>query len=151
MNQVELEQRLATLENRLIGTTRSNDRRLYLECESGDGYGINRFLFEECGLRFAIVTGIDSDHCFEVLYHYTNDETGCIVTVKALIRDRQSPCIQSITPMIPGAEWIEREIHDLLGIRFEGHPNLKRLILSDDWPQGTYPLRKEHIDEKVAR
>ncbi|MFC1761837.1 NADH-quinone oxidoreductase subunit C [Planctomycetota bacterium] len=150
MNQAELQERLSTLEDTLIRTTYTADNRLYLECEAADSYEINRLLFTQCGLRFTIVTGIDSDRYFEVLYHYSNDETGCIVTVKALIRDRESPQIKSITPMIPGAEWIEREVHDLLGIDFEGHPNLRRLILADDWPQGVYPLRKEQKNEKVA-
>ena len=93
-------------------------------------------------LRFAIITGIDADDCFEVLYHYANDESGCFVTVKAFIRDRDKPAIESITPFVPGAEWIEREVHDILGIDFVNHPNLRRLILADDWPEGVYPLRK---------
>ena len=45
--------------------------------------------------------------------------------------------------LIPGAEWIEREMHDLYGINFKNHPRLERLILADDWPEGNYPLRKE--------
>lgn len=150
MEQAELQRRLETLKDRLIQTTATTDRRLYLDCEAAESLGLNAYLFTDCGLRFTIITAIDTDHGFEVLYHYANDETGCIVTVRALIRDHQTPKIQSITPMIPGAEWIEREVHDLLGIEFEGHPNLKRLILADDWPQGVYPLRKEHRDEKVA-
>jgi Ni,Fe-hydrogenase III component G len=44
---------------------------------------------------------------------------------------------------VAAAEWIEREIHDILGIDFKNHPNLKRLILFDDWPEGVYPLRKD--------
>jgi Ni,Fe-hydrogenase III component G len=44
--------------------------------------------------------------------------------------------------MIKGAEFIEREMHDLLGIDFPGHPNLVRLILPEDWPDGVYPLRR---------
>ena len=150
MDPVELQERLATLDGKLIRSTYTTDKRLYMECEGVDSYGINKFLFDQCGLRFTIITAIDSDHCFEVLYHYSNDETGCVVTLKAFVRDRESPQITSITPMIPGAEWIEREVHDLLGIVFEGHPNLRRLILADDWPQGVYPLRKEQKDEKVA-
>jgi Ni,Fe-hydrogenase III component G len=150
MKHAELQERLATLAPRLIRTTSTTDRRWYLECEAAEGFGINEFLFVDCGLRFAIITAMDTDHCFEVLYHYAHDETGCIVTVKAMIRDRQNPQIASITPMLPGAEWIEREVHDLLGIDFKGHPNLKRLIVADDWPQGVYPLRKEYRDEKVA-
>ena len=88
-------------------------------------------------------TGVDAEDCFEVLHHFANDETGCFVTVRAFIRDRENPSIDSISVFLPGAEWIEREMHDILGIDFKGHPNLKRLIVFDDWPEGVYPLRKE--------
>jgi Ni,Fe-hydrogenase III component G len=150
MEQVELQRQLATLEDRLIRMTHTRENRLYLDCEAEESLGINEYLFTDCGLRFTIITALETDQGFEVLYHYSNDETGCMVTVRALIRDRQAPTLQSVTPLIPGAEWIEREVHDLLGIKFEGHPNLRRLILADDWPQGVYPLHKEHQDEKVA-
>jgi Ni,Fe-hydrogenase III large subunit/Ni,Fe-hydrogenase III component G len=53
------------------------------------------------------------------------------------------PVFDSITPDIPNAGWSERECMDLLGMKFAGHPKPKRLILSDDWPEGVYPLRKE--------
>ena len=119
------------------------DSRIFLLCEAENSFAVSKFLFEDLSLRFMIATGIDSEDCFEVLYHFSNDETGCIVTVKAFIRDRENPSIESITPFIPGAEWIEREIHDILGIEIKNHPNMKRLILADDWPEGVYPLRKD--------
>jgi Ni,Fe-hydrogenase III component G len=143
MNQEELDNRLAEISDKLIDTQRISDRRVFLLCESENSLAVNKFLFQDLALRFIIATGIDSDSCFEVLYHYSNDETGCIVTVKAFIRDRENPSIESITPISPAAEWIEREMRDILGIDFINHPNLKRLILSDDWPEGVYPLRKE--------
>lgn len=143
MNQKELNNRLAEISDKLIGTQRISDRRVFLLCERENSFAVNKFLFQGLALRFIIATGIDSDSCFEVLYHYSNDETGCIVTVKAFIRDRENPSIESITPILPAAEWIEREMRDILGIDFINHPNLKRLILSDDWPEGVYPLRKE--------
>lgn len=137
-----LNKRLKELEGRYLGIERPAPNRIYLLCEAQDVYGICLFLFDKLALRFVISTGIDAEHCFEVLHHFTDDECGCIVTVKAFIRDREAPSIESITHLIPGAEWIEREIHDILGIHFENHPNLKRLILTDDWPEGVYPLRK---------
>ena len=143
MNQEELKNRLAEIEDKLIGIEEPTKDRVVLPCESQNSVAVNKFLFEELGLRFVIVTGIDSDSCFEMLYHYSNDETGCVITIKAFIRDRENPAIESITPFLPGAEWIEREVHDLLGVEFPNHPNMRRLILSDDWPEGVYPLRKE--------
>ena len=143
MEQEELKNRLSELQDKLIDTKTTADNRIYLLCEAENAYAVNKFLFEDLSLRFVIATGIDSDDCFEVLYHFSNDQTGCVVTVKAFIRDREKPAIESITPFVPAAEWIEREMHDLFGINFENHPNLRRLILSDDWPEGVYPLRKE--------
>jgi NADH-quinone oxidoreductase subunit C len=142
MQQEELKNRLSEIRDKLIGIEETTERRIYLLCEAENAYAVNKYLFEELSLRFVIVTGIDSDDCFEILYHFTNDESGCFVTVKAFIRDRENPSIESITPFVPGAEWIEREVHDILGINFLNHPNLKRLILADDWPEGVYPLRK---------
>lgn len=143
MNQEELNNRLLEIRDKLIDIEHTTNNRIYLPCVAENSYDVCKFLFEDLPLRFVIVTGIDSDNCFEVLYHFSNDETGHIVTVKAFIRDRENPSIESISPFIPGAEWIEREVHDILGIEFKNHPNMRRLILNDDWPEGVYPLRKE--------
>lgn len=142
MQQEELKNRLSEVKDKLIDIEQTADNRIYLLCEASNAYAVSKFLFEDLSLRFVIVTGIDSDDCFEILYHFSNDETGCVITIKAFIRDREKPEIESITPFLPGAEWIEREIHDILGIDFINHPNLRRLILADDWPEGVYPLRK---------
>ena len=143
MNQEELTNRLSEIRDKLIGIEQTMDSRIYLLCESENTFDVCKFLFEDLDLRFLIETGIDSEDNFEILYHFSNDETGCIVTVKAFIRDRENPSIESITSLIPGAEWIEREIYDILGIEIKNHPNMKRLILADDWPEGVYPLRKD--------
>ena len=151
MEQQVFTEQLAKIQDRLIGRHTTVDNRLYLLCESENSLAINEFLFKACGCRFTIVTCIDTDDCFEVLYHFSNDQTGQMVTVKAFVRDRTQPEIASITPLIPGAEWIEREMHDLYGVQFTGHPNMKRLILADDWPVGVYPLRKEKNHEEVSQ
>jgi NADH-quinone oxidoreductase subunit C len=59
-----------------------------------------------------------------------------------VIADKKNPRIDSITPLFPGADWIEREMWEMLGIEFTGHPDMKKLLLCDDWPQGNYPLRR---------
>jgi len=143
MKQEELNNKLLEIKGKLINIEQKPNNRIFLLCESENAYAVNEFLFEYVPLRFVIATGIDSDDCFEILYHYAYDETGSVITAKAFIRDRENPAIESITPFLPGAEWIEREIHDILGIDFKNHPNLRRLILADDWPEGVYPLRKE--------
>ena len=143
MNQQELKNKLNEIKDKLTSIDELVPNRFYLTCTSENAYDVNKFVFEDIPARFVIATGIDSDHCYEILYHYAYDKFGTFINVKAIINDRENPQIQSIAPFLPGAEWIEREMHDLLGINFINHPNMKRLILSDDWPEGVYPLRKE--------
>jgi len=143
MNQEELNNKLAEIKDKLIDIEQKAANRIYLLCESENSHAVNKFLFEDVGARFCIATGIDAEDCFEIIYHYSYDQTGCVINIKAFIRDRENPSVESIAPFLPGAEWIEREIHDILGIDFKNHPNLERLILADDWPEGVYPMRKE--------
>ncbi|MHC4075130.1 MAG: NADH-quinone oxidoreductase subunit C [Planctomycetota bacterium] len=143
MNQSELNNKLAEIKDKLTAFEQPLDNRIYLSCEAENAYALNKFLFEDVKARFVIATGIDCDDCFEIIYHYSYDQTGCVINLKAFIRNRENPAIESIAPFLPAAEWIEREIHDILGIDFKNHPNLERLILADDWPEGVYPMRKE--------
>ncbi len=64
------------------------------------------------------------------------------VSVEAEI-DPAHPVFPSVTPSLPAAHWYEREVQDLLGLVPEGHPDPRRLVLHDDWPEGVHPLRKD--------
>ena len=143
MNPEELNKKISEIKDKLTAVERPLDNRIYISCEAENAYDINKFLFEKVEARFVIATGIDCDDCFEIIYHYSYDQTGCVINIKAFIRDRQKPAIESIAPFLPAAEWIEREIHDILGIEFNNHPDMRRLILADDWPEGVYPMRKD--------
>jgi NADH-quinone oxidoreductase subunit C len=61
--------------------------------------------------------------------------------IKTGVNDGQP--VPSLVPLWPGANWLERETFDMFGIVFEGHPNLKRILLADDWDEG-FPLRKDY-------
>jgi len=130
-----------TLGNKIVRFEKKNDRRFYIEIEAKDIIECSRIFFKDIGMRFVIATAIDTRHWFEILYHFSNDKTGTFYTFRVLLRDKVKPEIESITPLIRGAEWIEREMWELMGINFKNHPNLKRLLLAEDWPEGKYPLR----------
>ncbi len=98
------------------------------------------------GSRFAICTGIDTRDAVEVLYHFCLDPDHYTVTLKTAA-PKPFPELDSITPVVPPAEWIEREMMDLLGIKFRNHPRPERLILADSWPEGVYPLRRDYRHE----
>ncbi|MEM4425933.1 MAG: NADH-quinone oxidoreductase subunit C [Candidatus Nezhaarchaeales archaeon] len=98
-------------------------------------------LFEPLRGRFSTATAMDCRDHFEILYHFSFSELGLVLTVRCKV-PRYKPEIDSIADLIYGASFIEREIHDLMGIKFVGHPDLRKLILPDDWPEGVYPLRR---------
>jgi len=118
-------------------------KRIYLAIDKKDIFKVTQVLFKELELRFITASATDMPDYFEILYHFSNDPSGEIYSVRVLLEDKLKPEIQSITPMFAGAEWIEREIWEMLGINFKGHPNLKRLLLAEEWPEGEYPLRNK--------
>jgi Ni,Fe-hydrogenase III component G len=121
----------------------NSPRRVYFTINKDDVVPTVKFLFKDLGLRFSIATGSELPEAFEIIYHFSFDPKGEFYSLRTFIPDKKNPEIGSITPLFPGAEWIEREIWEMLGIKFSGHPNLKRLLLADDWPEGKYPLRKK--------
>ena len=118
-------------------------KRVYVEIDPKDIKCVVSYLFMDLGARFNIASGIHTRPCFEILYHFSFDNLSLIISFRVKL-DKDNPSIDSITPIIKGAEWIEREMYELLGINFVGHPNLKRLLLPDEWPQGVHPLRTDY-------
>jgi len=122
--------------------------RIYATVDPGDIREVVVFLFKGLGLRFNIASAVDAFDAYEILYHFAEDSSGVELSVRVFLKDKNDPHIDSITTIIKGAEWIEREMHELFGIEFDGHPNMKPLLLADDWPKGVYPLRKEYKVEQ---
>ncbi|MGE4357249.1 MAG: NADH-quinone oxidoreductase subunit C [Candidatus Omnitrophota bacterium] len=130
------------LKEKIIDWYRHSERRYYFSIKPDDLVDTARFLFNELKLRFSIATAVDTPKGIEILYHFSYDASGEIFSARVLIEDREKPRVSSLTKLFPAAEWIEREIWELFGVEFVGHPNLKHLLLKEDWPEGKYPLRK---------
>ena len=94
--------------------------------------------------RLADLTAVDYKDYFEMVYHLfaLEDMTWIVVKVKL---DHEQPVVPSITPVFPGAEFEEREVYDLMGVDFTGHPDLRRILLADDFIG--HPLRKDYVQE----
>ena len=131
------------LGDKVKGWQEYSAKRIYITLDKEDIYKSAELLFRKLGLRFIIASATDMPEYFEILYHFSNDPAGEIYSLRVLLRDKAHPEVDAITPIFPGAEWIEREIWEMLGISFKGHPNLKKLLLADDWPEGEYPLRNK--------
>jgi len=88
----------------------------------------------------AAITGLDLGENIGLLYHIRTK--GAILTLRTEV-PKENPKISSITDITPGASFHEREVADLFGVVFQGHPNPSRLVLPEDWLENLYPLRKD--------
>ncbi|MFH1572168.1 MAG: NADH-quinone oxidoreductase subunit C [Gemmatimonadota bacterium] len=131
-----------SLGERVTAMRTPKPNRVFVEVAPEDNVAAARILFDELGGRLATVSGVDLQDAVEINYHFAMDADRCVVTLKVQAA-KPDPHIESLAPHIAGASWIEREINDLIGCRFDHHPNLERLILADDWPAGVHPLSRE--------
>ncbi|MFO8086953.1 MAG: NADH-quinone oxidoreductase subunit C [Bacteroidales bacterium] len=119
-----------------------NDLRLTFTIQAEALLECVRFFVKEKHFRFIISSGLHSRQGFEIFYHFSNDPSGHVINLHVILPHDQ-PSVDSLTGLMSSAEWIEREIHELLGIDFKGHPNLLPLLSEGNWPEGTYPYRKD--------
>lgn len=119
-----------------------NDKRLTMRILPESLLPLSGFLFKDLKYRFIIASGFHTREGFEILYHFSFDKTGQIINLHVIL-PHEDPEIESLTRLFSAADWIEREIYELLGIRFTGHPNLVKLLSKENWPEGIYPFRKD--------
>lgn len=96
------------------------------------------------GTRLATMVGEDdraASGAFRLSYVFALPPAAWLTVETAV--DPATAAFPSITPLVPAAHWYEREVQDLLGLTPVGHPDPRRLVLHDDWPDGVYPLRKD--------
>jgi NADH-quinone oxidoreductase subunit C len=92
---------------------------------------------------FNFVTAVDYYSYFEVVYRLDSVTHNHSIVLKTRCYDRDNPAVPTLTGLWQGADFQDREVYDLMGIKFEGHPNLKRMFLWDGF-EG-HPLRKDFI------
>ena len=133
------------LEERFPGSIVESDPKS-LVVKSDFLLAITTFLKDTPDLDFDYlnyITAIDYYDHFEVVYQLTSTEHNHSLVLKTRCYQRDNPVLPSIVSLWQGADFQEREIYDLMGIRFEGHPNLKHIVLWEGF-QG-HPLRKDYL------
>jgi NADH-quinone oxidoreductase subunit C len=120
-----------------------NERRAYIDLkDKKDIKEVAKFMFYDLGLRFNTASATDARNHMEILYHFSLDQEGQIISIRIKI-DKENLEVDSIAVLFKAGEWIEREIWEMFGINFIDHPDLKRLLLPEDWPEGNCPLRRK--------
>ena len=123
----------------------STERDVWVAAESVQE--VCRFLKEDPDLSFDYLVSVSAvdyvDH-FEVVYHLVSITHNHGAVVKARCYGREDPNLPSVTGLWQGADFQEREVYDLMGVRFTGHANLKRLLLWEGFPG--HPQRKDYLE-----
>lgn len=109
-------------------------------------YQVAEFLKNTSGLDFDYLndlTAVDYLDYFEVVYHLTSLKHNHSLVLKTRCYEREKPIVSSVVSLWRAADFQEREVYDLMGITFEGHPNLKRLLLWEGF--AGHPLRRDYL------
>jgi NADH-quinone oxidoreductase subunit C len=140
---VTREQAAALIGEQFGGAQVQGDAPLAVTVPVDRWLALARFAKETLGCRyFAFSSAVDwKEQGLEVVARVDNLDAGVSVLMKTKLPPGESSC-PSLVPVYRGANWMERECYDMFGIRFDGHPDLRRILLADDW-EG-YPLLKSY-------
>jgi len=122
-----------------------NDSRLYVYVDPQALKAVCRYVFRDLDARYIISIGADDrpfSGDFLVFHDFAFDKDKILLSIITHAA-ADNPKVDSISDIIPGANWAEREIRDMFGVEPVGHPYPKRLVLPDGWPDGLHPLRKD--------
>lgn len=97
--------------------------------------------------HLSCLTAVDFKDAIDVVYYLFSEPLDACACVKVRL-DRERPVVPSLTSVFPGAEFEEREVYDLMGVCFSGHPDLRRILMPEDF-EG-HPLRKDFVYKKPA-
>lgn len=129
----------------VIKIDHQTERIAYVSIDKEHLVELADFLANEMMGRFVMAMGTDKrpvNQKYQISYLFCMDQDGFEINLKVEV-DENKLEVPSITPVIPGANWTERELYDLLGIVPINHPDPRRLVLADDWPDDLFPLRQD--------
>ncbi|MFP4025658.1 MAG: NADH-quinone oxidoreductase subunit C [Thiohalospira sp.] len=126
----------------VLDVFKKSETRAIISIKPGSLLRIVDYCYKDMNLRFIIATANHTKKGFEILYHFSYDNIGLIVNLHVIL-PVEKPEIDSLANMMSGANWIEREMHELYGIVFLNHPEPEKLISEGNWAEGVYPYRRE--------
>ncbi|MCC7203682.1 MAG: NADH-quinone oxidoreductase subunit C [Phycisphaeraceae bacterium] len=123
----------------------TGENRVFVFVEPSALKSVCEHIFRDLDARYVIGIAVDDrpySGTFLAAHDFAFDRDNILCSVLAHL-PADDPRVDSISGVVPAANWAEREMHDLVGLEVVGHPYPKRLVVPDGWPQGVYPLRKD--------
>jgi NADH-quinone oxidoreductase subunit C len=143
----EILQRLTQRFGDALGEAEVKGPEVRLATNGEHGWAVCRQL-RDLGFEYLnCLSGVDWTTHFEVVYNLSSLEHPNKIHLRVKV-GREAPALRTVSDVWPAANWHERECFDLFGIRFEGHPDHRRILLPEDWIG--YPLRKDYADERLV-
>jgi NADH-quinone oxidoreductase subunit C len=137
------------LKGKILDIVQPRSNRIYLRVKPEKASEVIEYLFFKYKCKICTATGIDMREGIEIIYHLAREDKNMLINVKTLVPYPELE-IDSIGKKIPAFRWIEREMNEMLGVTFIGHPDMRRLLLADSFPKGKYPLRKDFKHSDVS-
>lgn len=135
-------------EGNVLSVQVKRERRLFVTLKDDAVKPAVTYLAGAGFVHITTITGLDLGNTLEVVYHLDRD--GVQLSLRTAVSESR-PALKTITDVLPGAVFYEREVHDLLGVVFEGHPDLSPLVLPEGWPSDLHPLRKKYSVDDIRR
>jgi len=149
MSPEEIQQSLAAKLGDAVGPLQPANKDPWVEVKPAAVREVCALLKEDPQLGFDCLMNLSAvdwpkQNQIHVVYHLFSYEKRHSFILKVKL-DRAAPTVPSVEPVWKSADWLEREQFDLLGVTFEGHPDLRRIMLPDDWVG--HPLRKDYVEQ----
>ncbi len=144
-NEQSIKQIKSNLEDAVLRVEQPSSDSVYLSIKPESLTSAVDYVINQLSARFLTITGTDERNRsgnFMANYIFSFDKEKSFLILKAAV-DATNASVDSISHIVPGANWPEREIRDLVGIHFKNHPDPRRLVLADDFPLDSHPLRKD--------
>lgn len=142
MKREEVKKRIEEKFGEKVKVAERSEKRVYVYADNDVWVDLASFIFNDLDGRFDTGVGVDDREGVEVMMFFPFDRENYYLTIKTFAKKPQ-PELDSISNVIPGAKWIEREIFEMFEVGFRNHPDLRPVLRSDTRPADFYPHRRE--------
>ena len=146
MDREEVKKKIAEKFGDKVTVAEKSPKRVFVYAENDVWAELASFIFNDLDGRFDTGAAVDDRDGVEVMFFMPFDKEHYFVTIKTFAK-KPNPTLDSISNIIPGAKWIEREIYEMYEVDFRNHPDLRPVLRADNRPPDFYPAKREIKDD----